>query len=347
MFDHPLLRPGARPHPERAHRRRPANLDAARLEGGLLPGLARVAPGLGGGAAADARHGRRRVPARRVPDAAGARSRSSCGRCARRSTASQRAAGSLVRVDIEADAPTRHGPRPDHAPGGPPARHRRLERRAGLAPRRPARAVRRDAVHRRGARLARARPDLRGRPDPRREAGRVADVGGAQIVVVADEDAVARESARRDRGRAGSAAVDERGVAHIALTGGSSAVPLYPRAAQPGRAAPRSTGRRSTCGGATTASCRSTIRSRTPALPTSCCWPSSERAGLSGEGGQYDDVAAGDVPGPADQIRRTSTRSRSTRRSATTSRSSLPRSSTCGSCSAICRWPRAACRCST
>jgi 6-phosphogluconolactonase len=54
----------------------------------------------------------------------------------------------------------------------------------------------------------------------------------AEIVVLPDEDAIARESARRIVELL-AGAVAGRGVAHIALTGGSSAVRLYEVLAQP------------------------------------------------------------------------------------------------------------------
>ncbi len=53
-----------------------------------------------------------------------------------------------------------------------------------------------------------------------------APLGGAEIVVLADAAEVAREAARRTID-ALAAAIDERHVAHIALTGGSTAAPLY------------------------------------------------------------------------------------------------------------------------
>jgi 6-phosphogluconolactonase len=51
-------------------------------------------------------------------------------------------------------------------------------------------------------------------------------LGGAQVVVLDDGAAVAREAAKRTMA-ALSAAIAERHVAHIALTGGSTAGPLY------------------------------------------------------------------------------------------------------------------------
>jgi 6-phosphogluconolactonase len=51
-------------------------------------------------------------------------------------------------------------------------------------------------------------------------------VDGAEVVVLRDEDAVSRETSARTVA-ALKAALDQRGTAHIALTGGSSAVALY------------------------------------------------------------------------------------------------------------------------
>ena len=51
--------------------------------------------------------------------------------------------------------------RAHYAPARPPARHGRLERRAGQPPRGPARGVQRNAVRRRSTRTARPGPDLR------------------------------------------------------------------------------------------------------------------------------------------------------------------------------------------
>jgi 6-phosphogluconolactonase len=52
------------------------------------------------------------------------------------------------------------------------------------------------------------------------------DLGGATLVVVGDADALAREAATRTVS-ALSAALAERGTAHVGLTGGSSAVPFF------------------------------------------------------------------------------------------------------------------------
>jgi len=120
-------------------------------------------------------------------------------------------------------------------------------------------------------------------------------LGGARLVIVADEDEVAAESARRVVA-ALSDSVAQRGVAHIALTGGSAAVPLYKELRKPAN--------------------RTTLDWRKVHLwwgddrfvpidhPQSNAGVAyellldlSEKAGISGAGGQYDDVAAGDVPG--------------------------------------------------
>jgi 6-phosphogluconolactonase len=57
-------------------------------------------------------------------------------------------------------------------------------------------------------------------------------VGETRIVVLADKTAVAGESARR-LVEALAGAIDRRGEAHVALTGGSSAAELYRELAQP------------------------------------------------------------------------------------------------------------------
>lgn len=51
-------------------------------------------------------------------------------------------------------------------------------------------------------------------------------VGGAHVFVLPDEESVSREAARRTV-EGLRAAIEMRGVAHLALTGGSSAIPLY------------------------------------------------------------------------------------------------------------------------
>jgi len=58
------------------------------------------------------------------------------------------------------------------------------------------------------------------------------NVGEVEVVVLADEQALALESARRLVEALGRA-IDERGEAHVALTGGSSAVALYRELTEP------------------------------------------------------------------------------------------------------------------
>ena len=130
---------------------------------------------------------------------------------------SQRAAGLARPRRHRGGAGQVDRPRPDHAPGRPPAGHGRLERRPGHPPRRPPRAVRGDAVHCRGARAIGQRPHLRAGAHPRREAGQQwltsEDAGGTRAttpssIVLEDAAAVAREAApagareaqRSDRG---------------------------------------------------------------------------------------------------------------------------------------------------
>ncbi len=123
----------------------------------------------------------------------------------------------------------------------------------------------------------------------------MADLGGAELVVVADDQAVAEESARRVIAVL-AAAVAQRGVAHIALTGGSSAVPFF-RAMR-------------------TAEHRAALDwwkvhlwwgderfvpidhpQSNAGVAYGSLLAMAQTAGLSGDGGQFDDFAAGDVPG--------------------------------------------------
>ena len=122
-----------------------------------------------------------------------------------------------------------------------------------------------------------------------------APLGGAQIVVLADEAEVAREAARRVI-TALSDAVGQRGVAHIALTGGSSAVPLYREL--------RSAENRTKVDWTKVHLWWGDERFVPIDHPQSNAGAAyelllavAERAGQSGDGGQYADVAAGDVPG--------------------------------------------------
>jgi 6-phosphogluconolactonase len=118
---------------------------------------------------------------------------------------------------------------------------------------------------------------------------------GAQLVVVDDEDEVARESARRVIAALADA-VAQRGVAHIALTGGSAAVPLFKEM--------RSATNRAALDWSNVNLWWGDDRfvpidhpQSNAGLAYELLLAISERAGLSGEGGKYDDVAAGAVPG--------------------------------------------------
>ena len=122
-------------------------------------------------------------------------------------------------------------------------------------------------------------------------------LGGARIVVVEDDAAVARESARRIVA-ALSEAVEQRGVAHIALSGGSSAVPLYRELRAPANAGALDWGKVNLWWGDDRFVPIDHPFSNA-GLAYSLLLAMSERAGLSGYGGQGDDVAAGDVPGLA------------------------------------------------
>jgi len=64
------------------------------------------------------------------------------------------------------------------------------------------------------------------------EAGGDRQFGGAELVILEDGASVARDAAKRTVA-ALAAAVNERHVAHIALTGGSTAAPLYRELAAP------------------------------------------------------------------------------------------------------------------
>ena len=120
-------------------------------------------------------------------------------------------------------------------------------------------------------------------------------LGGAQIVVVEDETAVARESARRIVAALGEA-VAQRGVAHIALSGGSTAVSLYRELRAPANAGALDWDKVHLWWGDDRF-----VPIDHPAsnagLAYSLLLAMTDKAGLSGEGGQYDDVVAGDVPG--------------------------------------------------
>jgi 6-phosphogluconolactonase len=121
------------------------------------------------------------------------------------------------------------------------------------------------------------------------------EVDGARIVIVEDEAAVARESARRVIA-ALSSAIAERGSAHIALTGGSSAVPLFRAlAANENRAALDWRAVHLWWGD------ERFVPSDHPESNAGVAYQLllaiSEHSGQSGDGGSFDDVAAGVVPG--------------------------------------------------
>jgi 6-phosphogluconolactonase len=125
--------------------------------------------------------------------------------------------------------------------------------------------------------------------------GAPAELGGAELIVLADDEAVAREAARRTLAVLG-AAIEDRGVAHLALTGGSSAVPLYRALADPAHRAAIDWSRVHLWWGderfvpidhpESNAGMIYRVLLAMPAL-----------AAESGSGAQGIDVAAGDVPG--------------------------------------------------
>jgi 6-phosphogluconolactonase len=119
--------------------------------------------------------------------------------------------------------------------------------------------------------------------------------GGARVVVVDDAQAVARESSRLTVEALGQALAD-RGVAHIALTGGSSAIPYFEelRGAQYRSAIDWS---RVHLWWGDERFVPIDHPQSNAGLAYSLLLAVSEKAGLSGDGGQYDDVAAGDVAG--------------------------------------------------
>jgi 6-phosphogluconolactonase len=120
-------------------------------------------------------------------------------------------------------------------------------------------------------------------------------LGGAQLIVVDDADGVAAESARRVV-TALSDAVAQRGVAHIALTGGSVVVPLYKELRKPGNRAGLDWTKVHLWWGDDRFVPIDHPQSNA-GVAYELLLDLSEKAGLSGEGGQYDDVVAGDIPG--------------------------------------------------
>lgn len=122
------------------------------------------------------------------------------------------------------------------------------------------------------------------------------DAREAQLVVVNDADEVARESANRVVAALADA-VAARGVAHIALTGGSAAVPFFK--------AIRSGGNKTALDWTKVHLWWGDERFVPIDHPQSNAGVAyemllaiAERAGMSGgDGGQYDDVVSGDVAG--------------------------------------------------
>lgn len=117
--------------------------------------------------------------------------------------------------------------------------------------------------------------------------------GGAELVVVDDETAVARESARRTMA-ALSEAVAQRGAAHIALTGGSGAVPFYKELRTPANRAALDWSKVHLWWGDDRFVPIDHPQSNVGAV-YELLFGAAERMGASGSGGQYDDVVAGDV----------------------------------------------------
>jgi 6-phosphogluconolactonase len=119
--------------------------------------------------------------------------------------------------------------------------------------------------------------------------------GGAHLVVVADESEVARESARRIVAALAEAVV-ARGQAHIALTGGSSAVPLFRELRSNENLAAVDWSKVHLWWGDERFVPIDHPQSNA-GVAYELLLDIAERAGMSGDGGQYDDVAAGDVAG--------------------------------------------------
>jgi 6-phosphogluconolactonase len=120
------------------------------------------------------------------------------------------------------------------------------------------------------------------------------DLGGAQLVVVDDADAVAREAARRVVAALADA-VAQRGSAHLGLTGGSLAVPLFKEL--------RSSASRAALDWNKVHLWWVDERFVPTDHPQSNAGSAyalllgvAEQSGQSGTGGAYNDVAEGDVP---------------------------------------------------
>jgi 6-phosphogluconolactonase len=122
-----------------------------------------------------------------------------------------------------------------------------------------------------------------------------AHFGGAQLIVVDDEGAVARESARLVVAALADA-VAQRGTAHIALTGGSSAVPLFKELRSPQSRNALDWSKVHLWWGDERFVPIDHPQSNA-GVAYELLLDIAERSGTSGDGGQYDDVAAGDVAG--------------------------------------------------
>ncbi|HYI21889.1 MAG TPA: 6-phosphogluconolactonase [Candidatus Limnocylindrales bacterium] len=117
----------------------------------------------------------------------------------------------------------------------------------------------------------------------------------AQLIVLEDAAAVARETARRVLEKL-SEAIEGRGVAHIALTGGSSAVPLYHELTTPeSRAALDWDHVHLWWGDERFVPIDHPESNAGMAYRLLLAMPT--RAAQTGSGGDYDDVTAGEVPG--------------------------------------------------
>src|SRR4051812_2638371 len=119
-------------------------------------------------------------------------------------------------------------------------------------------------------------------------------MGGAQLVVVDDPDQVARESATRIVA-ALKDAVDQRGVAHISLTGGSSAVPLFRELRTPEHKAALDWSRVHLWWGDERFVPIDHPQSNA-GIAYQLLLGIADRAGMSGDGGQGDDITAGELP---------------------------------------------------
>lgn len=120
------------------------------------------------------------------------------------------------------------------------------------------------------------------------------DLGGARLVVLDDEDAVAREAARLTLAALADA-VAQRGGAHVGLTGGSLAVPLFHQLG--------SANSRAALDWSKVHLWWVDERFVPTDHPQSNAGAAyrlllgvAERSGQSGHGGLYNDVAEGDVP---------------------------------------------------